>query len=104
MHKIIKKFVIGVLLIPHIVIAVYSNLLYGRPSVAYPSSYSSCGTTYLPIYATDRVMARLYANFCDRVGYIFYSPANPASSLTISLPPGTMVRSVFISIEDSQLW
>ncbi len=99
MIKILKTFVFAILLISHIAIAIYSNLLYGRPSVVYFRIHTGCGT-YSKVYATDRVITRYYVNDCSRVGYLFVGVGNPNASLTISLPVGTMVKSVLLSLED----
>ncbi len=71
MIKILHAFVIATFLISHTTIAIYSNLLYGRPSVVFPSVLSGCGVPYSNIYATDRVITRYYDLACSRAGYFF---------------------------------
>ena len=58
MPKVIYIFLFFLLLISHIAKAVYSNLLYGRPSVALPFLWpnnDNCGNRNTA-WATDRFM------------------------------------------------
>ncbi len=100
MLQILQTFAIAILYISHISIAVYSNLLYDRPSTVYPSLYAYCSGTFSNVYATDRVMTRYYADSCSWVGYLFGTGSSINCSLTIYLPSGTKVKSVLISLPD----
>jgi hypothetical protein len=101
MLKIMRNFSLTMLFISRIAVAIYSNLFNGRPSVAYPGLYGRCGVLNSNIYATDRVMTRYYdVNVCSSNGYFFATSFSNDCSLTISLPVGTMVKSVLLSLED----
>ena len=89
------------LLVSPFAIAVYSNLLLGRPLVAYPGVYSSGTGTSSTVYATNKVMTRYEISTRDSVGWLFGTSSSPDCSLTISLPPGTIVRSVLMSMRDN---
>jgi hypothetical protein len=65
---------------------------------------SGCGITSETSWATDRVITH-YEVGCDWPGYLFCTTTSGLDgSLTITLPPGTTVRTVLLSARDNLLW